>query len=702
MRIWRLRLLALALFGLAPARAADFTLPQALAYPFLSDLVATPAGDRIAWVRIVGGVRNIWAADAPGLAPRQVTQFTADDGQELTQLTWSPDGKTLLFVRGGDHDGNWPAAGNLQPNPTSDPAEPKIMLWRAGLAPGTRAARITAGDAPVMSARGDVAFVRDGQVWLTRLRVTGEGDDVRRAFFDRGKDGALAWSPDGSRLAFVSSRGDHSFIGVYSGAGQPLLWLAPSTGQDGSPVWSPDGTRIAFARLLASGPGWPRSMMQRTPAPWAIWTADAATGAGKAVWQSGKGLHDSFPDVLNGANLHWLGDRLVFLSMADNWPHLYSLPASGGAARLLTPGPFMVEHLAVSPDGRMLAYSANAGALPDDDDRRHLFRVPVDGSAAPVALTAGRGIEWSPAGLASGFAHIAAGARSVPQVAVAGDTGTRILADQAPSADFAGAGFVEPQKIIFRAPDGLLIHGQLFRQPGAAVQPGVIFVHGGPPRQMLLGWSYMRYYANAYALNQYLAARGFTVLSVNYRLGIGYGWDFQNPEKGGPAGAAEYQDVLAGARALQALPGVDRDRIGIWGGSYGGLLTAQALARNSDVFKAGVDIHGVHDWSRIIAEDGSPQSHEDNRDFAAALATAWQASPVADIAGWRSPVLFIHGDDDRNVRVNQTIDLVRRLDGVAIEELIIPDEIHDFLRQQNWQRVDAATADYLERKLLAK
>ncbi|WP_310496041.1 prolyl oligopeptidase family serine peptidase, partial [Sandarakinorhabdus sp.] len=229
-----------------------------------------------------------------------------------------------------------------------------------------------------------------------------------------------------------------------------------------------------------------------------------------------------------------------------------------------------------------------------------------------------------------------------------------------------------------------------------------VFVHGGPPRQMLLGFSHMRYYANAYALNQYLAARGFVVLSINFRLGIGYGHDFQHPVDGGPRGASEYQDVLSGAKWLQGRSDVDGSRIGIWGGSYGGFLTAKALARNSDVFKAGVDIHGVHDFSRSMIETLGPgiTSYRDTqRDQA--LRTAWQSSPLADVAGWKSPALLIHGDDDRNVRINQTIALAAelRMRGVPFEEMIIPNEIHDFLRHDSWKRVDAATAEYLERHL---
>src|SRR5262249_35191782 len=151
--------------------------------------------------------------------------------------------------------------------------------------------------------------------------------------------------------------------------------------------------------------------------------------------------------------------------------------------------------------------------------------------------------------------------------------------------DFNGAWLTVPKRVMFRSADGTIVHGQLFAAPGGSSRkPGVIFVHGGPSRQMVLGWSYMEYYSNAYALNQYLASRGFVVLSVNYRLGIGYGRAFQHAPDVAAHGAAEYQDVLAAARFLQGLPGVDANRLGIWGGSYGGFLTALALARDSSTF----------------------------------------------------------------------------------------------------------------------
>lgn len=690
--------------GIGYAAPSGFTVADALAFPFVDALVSAPSGDRIAWVRLVEGVRNVWVADAPGFVPRQVTKFTADDGQELTQLTFSSDGKTLVFARGGDHDANWPAAGNLQPNPTSGTSEAKVTLWHADPTGAKPAGEITEGDAPALSSRGKLAFVKNGQVWTSQL----DGSGAVRLFFDRGKDSALTWSKDGTRLAFVSSRDDHSFIGVYSIEGSALAWMAPTTNYDAAPIWSPGDDRIAFTRRPGRG-GPPDSLIDLTPQPWSIWVADVASGGAKRVWASPKTLRGSYPDVAGEANLHWLaGDRIGFLSMMDNWPHLYAVPARGGAAQLLTPGNFMVEHVAASPDGSALIYSANTGVTADDDDRRHLYRVGLDGSA-PVALTSGDGLEWTPVGVSGGAAFVTAGVRTPPAIAVVKSDEKaalpRVLAGQAPPANFSGAQFVVPRQVSFRAPDGLLIHGQLFSGgAGRSKKPAVVFVHGGPPRQMMLGFSYMRYYSNAYAMNQYLAAHGFDVLSVNYRLGIGYGWDFQHPEKGGPAGSSEYQDVLAGGRYLQGLAGVDPARIGIWGGSYGGLLTALALARNSDVFKAGVDFHGVHDWSRILGEEVPLSVSYEQGDRAKAAETAFKSSPVADVASWTSPVLLIHGDDDRNVRVNQTIDLARRLDakGVEYEELVIPDDIHDFLLYCNWLRADTAMAEFLTRRLGAE
>lgn len=682
--------------------AQGVTLDAIKGIPFPTELTAAPSGSKLAWALEEKGLRNVYVAEGPEFKPRKLTNYSQDDGQEISSLAVSANGQWVVYVRGGDHGSNWDDG---LPVNTSFSAQPnKVSVYAVPFA-GGEPKLISEGDFPVISPKSDVVlFEKGGQVWTSPIDAS---SPAKNLFTTRGNIGEIQYAPDGSKIAFTVNRNDHTFIGVYTSADQPIRWMAPSYTHDTSPRWSPDGTRIAFIRMPGSG-GAPDSVLVRRHRPWEIWIADVKSANASKIWKAPTTLRGSVPSTHGGTNLHWgAGERIAFLSYQDGWPHLYSISSIGGAPVLLTPGDYMAEHIRMSPDGKWLIFSANTGPDKLDLDRRHVVRVAIDKPGVEV-ITPGSGLEWMPVMTGDGntLACISASATRPPLPAVWNvNTKSSLKLIGTVPATFPERSLVTPKKVTFKAADGVLVHADLFEPAGvstSAKKPAIVYVHGGPPRQMLLGWHYSDYYSNAYAANQYLASLGFIVLSVNYRLGIGYGFDFHQPNKGGAQGASEYLDIKAAGEWLAAQPSVDPSRIGIYGGSYGGYLTAMALAHDSKLFAAGVDIHGVHDWTTERARGLlNRDRYEGIPDLDQALKIAWESSPNSAISGWTSPVLIIHGDDDRNVRFNQSTDLVRRLDkkGVPMETMVIVDDTHHWFKYSNAVTVYGAAADFFVRKL---
>ena len=730
---------ALAALGAAQAGRAEtppISIERMLGYPFSYELASARKADRIAWFEFEQGRRNVFTAASPDFKPVRLTAFMDDDGTDLTSVRISDDGGVVVFVRGSDPNSKgWVA------NPSQLPDGSEQAIWAAR----TREAklfRIAAGREPALSPDGKwVAFAKDGQIYAAAVappaKKAGAGAPAVSAAPEplirtRGTNGGPVWSPDSRKIAFVTDRQDHGFIGVYDLASRRITYLAPSVDRDTSPTWSADGKKIAFIRRPGSafsqivaqaqanpgGPSYrpgapvvpggqrggaaaPAQAAAQAPQPavspgfqsakfadgrvMSFWTADVEKGTAEMVW------HEPLDDVpARGVReIVWAGDSLVFVQEKDNWQHYFSVPAAGPADSVpvdLTPGEGEAEWVSYSADGRTLFYGTNVG----DIDRRDIWKTPTAGGTA-VQLTKGDGIETEPAPLASGdkVAVLYSDARRPRCVALVPAAGGEAkIVNPALPAGFPLDAQVVPEAVILKAEDGLEFHTQIFVpkdiKPGER-RPAILFSHGGPGRQMLLGYHYMFFYHMAYAMNQYFAAQGYVVISVNYRSGIGYGREFRMAPARGAAGSSEYMDVVAAAKYLQSRPDVDPDRIGLYGLSYGGLLTALGLSRNSDIFKAGVDIAGVHLWGNSIDTAG----------------TAFKASAVATVDKWTSPVLLVQGDDDRNVAFSQTTGLVQllRARNVHYELIVYPDEVHDFLVYGKWLRTFNAAEEFFDRFL---
>ena len=696
-----LPVLAFCLSFSSAAEAQSFTLEQILGAPYPSQLTAASSGSRVAWVFNAKGAQNVWIADGPQFAPRQVTHYQGDTGQPLASLRLSPDGQWALYARGTETNGEGRSA-----NPAHVPQQPKQQVWSVSVAGGEP--RLLGDMGCAEEGCEDIEISPDGKwaVWAARQQfwiAAVSGANPAKQLTDlRGNLESPQWSPDGKHLAFTLSRKDHSFVVIADLSDdqvQAVHYVAPTADRDFAPRWSPDGHSLVYLKI--GGVEAKRPLIPQPIEPWSLWIADTTTYAAHVLWESGKGSRDSLPHFAV-ESLHFAaGNRVVFDSEADGWNHLYSIGTNGGAPVPLTPGEFDVEDVALSSNKKTVLFSSNQ----NDVDRRHLWRVDANGGAQPAALTSGETIEWTPVETGDGGNIVCLGSTATTPALVyrVASPGRELVTKDALPADFPSAELVVPQQVIFKSDDGYTIHGQLFvpkhpKQPS----PALIFTHGGPPRQMLLGFHYLDYYHNAYAENQYLASLGFVVLSVNYRLGIMYGHDFRVPPHSVWRGASEYRDVVAGAHYLMGLPTVDAHRIGLWGGSYGGFLTAMGLARNSDIFAAGVDYHGVHDWSAFLPhwEDEASAAP----DYKEALKLAWESSPNSSIDAWKSPVLLIQGDDDRNVPESQTVDLVQRLraHNVRVEQIFIPDEIHDFLLWRTVVTCYKATAQFFQAQLGAR
>lgn len=675
-----------ALNGVAPAAAA-LTIDALLDIKHPSDPEWSPDGSRVAFIWDRAGVQNVWVVnvrDGRAEAPVDLTRGTSG---LIRGMFWNHDGSRVLFGREADL---WQVApdGAAQPEP----------VWKTPAAGGGMA----------LSPDGQrVAFSRGGDIWIRSLA---DGGETQLTSTPDGESGPQ-WSPDGARIAYSVSysmrrshgpefwgskiqftwteRTKHPDVGIVTIADRKTTLVASTAGAESTPRWI-DATRLSLQRV------------DETYHTREIVVGDATSGAGRVADRDTDpkwfGLTYDGADPIPSPDGRWV----AFLSDRDGWDHAYIADTTTDREIQLTHGNFIVSHLAWSPDSRHLAFATNQGG---PAGRKQIAVVDVNGGAGTTAiktLTSGAGANtspiWSPKQDWLLFQHV--DPHNSPDFQIVRTSGTataaavRITDSMPPAIDRTK--FVEPQFVTYKSWDGKPVPAALFVPPGldkSRKHPAIVWVHGDIITQNYEGWHVRRDYAVYYSFHQYLLQKGYVVLAPDYRGSTGYSKEWRQGLHR-DLGGREYQDVAAGGDYLKTLGFVDGNRMGIWGLSYGGFLTLQAVTMDPTEFACAVDVAGVTDWGDYTRDPGQAWhdarmgTREDNpKQYD-------QGAPVRRAARVVSPLLILGGTADTNVPFEQTAAMLDQLlkAGKDVEFMMYPGEFHYFQREHvlrdAWRRVE--------------
>lgn len=645
----------------------------------------------VAWVVHQGEQTRLRIATAPSFKPVELLVQSDRDGQPITDVRISPNGLHIAFVTGtsiaGRDDGY---------NPANLIVPPEATVWIIGARSGARPVKIGVGTTPVFTPDSQLLTFRRGRdLWASKVATTPASPTV---LIPGGASFAHPiWSPTEASVLFVQDRGGWSFLGRYDLGSDRIKWLTTGVSRLSSPALSPDGKTIAYFRWPAREQNVVVDKYENEAV--SLETMDLVTGVATVLWHSTTRAGLQIPDD-DASGLRWADDRtIIFRAEPDNWARLYAISRAGGSPRALTPPNCEVaESSLVERDRLFVVHNCR------DLDRRQISTFNIaNGAERQIestdvvfsnAVSVGNG-RWV------AYAGASADAPSLLRI-VDVRTSAVLLSETAATFGYTYR-FSDPvpKTVKLTSADGLSFSAQLFMPAGPGAHPAIVFAHGGPKEQMFPAFHYQGYYAYDYAINRRLAELGYMVLSVNFRSSTGYGRLFREAEGRAWREASDYKDILAAGRWLSSRPDVDPARIGIWGSSYGGFLAASALARNSDLFSAGVAVHGLFDWSRV---PNLPDRAYPGKAYGvgpAQWANALKASPVAAIDSWKSPVLLFSGDQDMSVDVLETVDLDRKLTdrGVAVRSVVLPGEAHRMIRQSSWERLWSEQIRFLDENL---
>ncbi len=654
------------------------------AFESLGDPRLSPDGRWVAYVVTTVDQRQnrrlsqIWLAATDGSRPPR--QFTTSP-QSASSPRWSPDGRSLAFLstRPAPENAQASQQGSATPTPTPSPSPSTSPTpISASMPPGLPSALQTA--APDATPRA--------QVWLLSL----DGGEARRVTNLKNGVGTFDWSPDGTRLVLTSRTGPSGIKAPSSDVRhykhlsykfndtgwfddkRSHVWVADvQTGaatqitfgedwNDSDPQWSPDGNFIAF---VSDRTGKAFDESRNTD----VFVIDSAGGPMRKISD-----HD---EADNSPRWSPDGKTITFLGRIRerDHPKIYVAPSGGGQpSRNVAPQLDLIpSNLTWAEQGRALYFETGVRG------EAHLFRVDAkDGKIKQVTK----------------------GARAVRLVDIANDSHRLVYAandfkhlDDLYASDLDGSGerrltnlnarlwpqlrLADVERLTYKGAEGWEIDGFLVKPVGwqeGKKYPLILNIHGGPASMYGVDWFHEF---------QVYAARGWAVFYTNPRGSTGYGQKFERGIEG-EWGRNDYTDVMNGVEeVLRRNPWIDRERLGVTGGSYGGYLT-NWIVGHTNIFKAAVTLRSV---TNFVSDEGTRDDaygHKDDfgGDLFEKFDLYWERSPLKYAANVKTPILILHSENDFRVPLEQGEQWFRALKhfGATAEFVIFPRENHNLTR----------------------
>jgi dipeptidyl aminopeptidase/acylaminoacyl peptidase len=651
---------------------AAISLNDVLDIKYLGQWDWAPDGDRMAYIWDDGGVTDLWILDPDTVSYRKIS--SAKDG--VSMFAFNRVTGSLCFIQDG-------AIYTM----AKDETVPHIWI-----SPTEKVSAVA------WSPDGDkLAFVKAGKLTVFfRGQHLFKGFDVPGNVSGGGIEGGqpLYWSPDSNLLVY--SFGDqrkHRHFGICDMSGK-LLYRTIDDEPSILPTWVDEST-IVFARGRKKGTEAELFMIDvEQPADG---TCTARVHEPRSIYYvHTDGLGNLLPLSMKPSPD---GKIIAMLLENDGWAHLYGYFRESGEMKQLTTGEcedfaHAGDEPMWSPDGKLLLFASNKG----EPHERHLWVFdPATQKATQLEKIKGTNslARWSPDGRKIGFQHCDTVLNMDLWMMDYGHPQTAKQLTFSMPPVWVKENMSEPEHVTYKGAQGWDIHGFVTKPQNFDPKKkykAIVWVHGGPVRQMRQGFNPLHSYAVFYAYHQYLAHKGYVSISINYRGGIGYGRKFRMGLHH-KMGVDDVVDVVNAGSYLKSLPYVDASKVAVWGLSYGGYMTLHSLTQYPEAFCMGINFAGIWDfsqWTYWKAGMVGDQGGLFNTFFGGFPEESPElyriGSPVTYAENMKKPLINFMGTADKNVDFEQmdriVLDMVKL--GKTYEAYYYPNEVHMFRWRRTW------------------